>query len=402
MSVTQTRVACLFFSLCLLMGACGGNNKIKIDRTNLTDVGTGSDPLDYSNPNLWICRPDIDPNECDRVDLDATDMISDGSRHVVTLKRAGHPAFDCFYVYPTVLIGSPANMTDFSDVTPIKDPLFGQAAPFRQLCQVYAPLYRQAALFAPGANQEINKADVKAAFQYYLDHLNKGRKFVLLGHSQGSGMLEFMMQDMIDNNADIRSRMISALVIGDGVTVAKGQNTGGTFQNIPLCSQDVKTGCIVTYNLYEADDPLLHYGAVLGRVIETGGMFPSPPTGIEVEPACTNPAQLAYNSDTFSGALLPTKTFNPALGSSTPSPSNITTTFLLYRDTFQGACTKSDDGTYNQLVVSRIGIPNDQRSLPPYQSEFAELIGFGLHLVDYQIPLYDLIDLVRQQADAMR
>ncbi len=147
----QTRVACLLASLCLLVAACGGNNKIKIkiDRTNLTDVGTGSDPLDYSNPNLWICRPDIDPNECDRVDLDATDMRSDGPRHVVTLKRAGNPAFDCFYVYPTILlVGPPYNMTDFADVTPIKDPLFGQAAPFRQLCQVYAPLYRQAALFA--------------------------------------------------------------------------------------------------------------------------------------------------------------------------------------------------------------------------------------------------------------
>ncbi len=250
-------------------------------------------------------------------------------------------------------------------------------------------------------NFEINKADVKAAFQYYLDHLNKGRKFVLLGHSQGSGMLEFMMQDMIDNNADIRSQMISALVIGDGVTVAKGQDTGGTFQNIPLCTQAMKTGCVVTYNSYEASDPKLQNGALLGWVADSGGMFPSPPTGIELEPACNNPAELANSSEIFKGALLPTKTVNPFLGSSTPIPENITTAFLLYRDTFQGTCTKSDDGKYNQLVISQIVIPNDQRSLPPYQSVGAEGGGFGLHLVDYQIPLYDLIDLVRQQADAM-
>src|SRR5256885_1036325 len=53
----------------------------KIDRSGLTDVGT-TGHLDYSNPNYWMCRPDIDPNECHR-SLDATQIDADGTRTIV-------------------------------------------------------------------------------------------------------------------------------------------------------------------------------------------------------------------------------------------------------------------------------------------------------------------------------
>ena len=57
-----------------------------VDRSKLSDVGV-SGKLDYSDPALWICRPDNDPNACHR-NLDATELKADGTRAVVKHESA--------------------------------------------------------------------------------------------------------------------------------------------------------------------------------------------------------------------------------------------------------------------------------------------------------------------------
>jgi hypothetical protein len=62
-----------------------------------------------------VCRPDIDPNECAQ-NIDATEVKADGSLTVMKHLPTENPAFDCFYVYPTVWISQPTpQMNDFSD-----------------------------------------------------------------------------------------------------------------------------------------------------------------------------------------------------------------------------------------------------------------------------------------------
>src|SRR5262249_54223072 len=51
---------------------------IHVDRAHLSNVGTAAAPLDYSDPALWLCRPDIDANECAR-NIDATEVLTDNS-----------------------------------------------------------------------------------------------------------------------------------------------------------------------------------------------------------------------------------------------------------------------------------------------------------------------------------
>src|SRR5690349_12227535 len=46
-----------------------------------------------------------------------------------------------------------------------------------------------------GPEAALALGDVRNAFAYYLDHLSHGRKFVLMGHSLGSGMLIGLMQN---------------------------------------------------------------------------------------------------------------------------------------------------------------------------------------------------------------
>jgi hypothetical protein len=214
--------------------------KTKIDRSALTDVGTDHD-LDYSDPRLWLCRPGNDPDECDR-DLDATELLPDGSRRRIPHVKATDPQFDCFYVYPTVKLTSAGPMTDFSQIDITLDPLLAQGARFNELCRVYAPLYRQNGVVpgaggAPTPNDsgfDLGLNDVRNAFKYYVEHLSAGRKFVLIGHSQGTGMLTGMMMQDVDNDPALRARLISALLIGGGITVPETAAVGGTFQNIPL------------------------------------------------------------------------------------------------------------------------------------------------------------------------
>src|SRR5579884_550560 len=273
----------------------GDGGLVHVDRSHLADAGT-SGSLDYSDPALWVCRPGIDPNPC-HGNLDATELLPDGGRQVVAHQRAEDPKFDCFYVYPTVDLTTNGNMTNLSDVSLMLDPVMAQAARFSRLCEVYAPLYRQVA-FTPssiaspasggdgGASGDGGSAgggaaggagdaggsaaadagapslasapggalalqDVRDAFRYYLQHDNGGRKFVIMGHSQGTIMLSLMMQTDVDPVPDVRARMISALLIGGGVTVAPGQAAGGTFKNIPLCAKPGDTGCVIAYSSFD-------------------------------------------------------------------------------------------------------------------------------------------------------
>ncbi len=251
----------------------GGGALVHRDRSHLTDTGTA--PLDFSDPSLWLCLPGATPNEC-LTNLDATESLKDGSKQLVRHVPAKSPAFDCFYVYPTVNLSGSGNTKDFHDITPMLDPLLSQGARFTRICEVYAPLYRQISLsvgtpaasgdggardgggsvgLGGGADNALAYGDVEKAFQYYLDHLNKGRKFVLIGHSQGTFHLTTLIQNLIDKDAALRAKMISALLIGGSVSVPVGKAVGGSFQNIPLCTSAGETGCVIAYNSFSKDAP---------------------------------------------------------------------------------------------------------------------------------------------------
>jgi hypothetical protein len=396
-------------SLACLIG-CGGNNDSNvapastavpvtvIDRSHLANVGTTA-PLDYSDPNLWLCRPGNQPNECD-VDLDATEFLADGSRRVVPHVRATNPKFDCFYVYPTVDLKGDGNMTNLSDVSTERDPLDSQAVRFTRLCEVYAPLYRQVSLSGVKITGDgaLALQDVRDAFRFYLEHLSNGRNFVIMGHSQGAAMLAAMMQTDVDPVPAVRSRMISALLIGGGLVVTQGQRTGDgsnvtmnngiplglSFKNIPTCATLGETGCLIAYSSFSKQYPPGPH-ALFGRA----------PDGFET--ACVNPATIAGNPGLYRGSYFPVRVNQPFFSSLEPIPAGVTTPSLLYRNVFHGECVHRNGFSYLEISLQRA--PGDQRAEPPYHSVVEP--GFGLHLVDYNLPLDDLIDAVSQQAAAM-
>ena len=71
--------------------------------------------------------------------------------------------------------------------------------------------------------------DIVDAWHYYLQHDNDGRGVVLIGHSQGSGVLTQLIRDEIDGKP-VQSTIVSALLLGTNVAVPRGKDVGGAFQ----------------------------------------------------------------------------------------------------------------------------------------------------------------------------
>jgi pimeloyl-ACP methyl ester carboxylesterase len=149
--------------------------------------------------------------------------------------------------------------------------------------------------------------DVLSAWQDYLAHYNDGRGVVLIGHSQGTGMLTQLITSEIDPNPDVRALLVSALLIGGNVTVAAGQDVGGDFQNIPACRSAGETGCVVAYSAFNEPPPA---DSAFGRV--GAGPRGGEQTDGNLEVLCVNPASLSggtgplepyYSTTPLPGAL---------------------------------------------------------------------------------------------------
>ena len=183
---------------------------------------------DYGRPENWLCRPGK-VDACD-ANQDATVIKADGSRGTERFSAASDPKFDCFYVYPTVSL----------DPTPNSDMIAGpeenavaasQAGRFAKHCRMFAPLYRQVTLSAlqaslrgkpVAADRAMAYADVKAAWDEYLAYDNHGRGVVLIGHSQGSGILKQLVADAIEGSAE-QALIISVLIPGTNLLVTGGK-----------------------------------------------------------------------------------------------------------------------------------------------------------------------------------
>src|SRR4029453_7375846 len=97
-----------------------------------------------------------------------------------------------------------------------------QLARFGSKCRIYAPLYRQFTLTAlrarmtgkpldmTGVNPASTYDDVLDSWNYYLAHENKARGVVLIGPSQGSGLLTELIAKEIDGKP-VQAKIVSAI-----------------------------------------------------------------------------------------------------------------------------------------------------------------------------------------------
>jgi hypothetical protein len=333
----------------------------------------------YADDTLWMCKPDLETNHCLDDIVDVTEVLPDGSRVPFTDYAATTHSIDCVYWYPTVNRNEEPTSLDFSDPTPQVSVVRSQAARFSRVCNVFAPLYRQASLNR-GGDEELGFSDTVDGFKHYIANLSQGRDFVILGHSQGTSHAIRLIQQEIDGVPELRARMISALLIGGRAAVPVDAPVGGSFQNVPLCERPDQYNCTIAYRSYSEDMPPSMSRAPSGQVS-----------------ACTHPGALGGGAALFKGAFFGTQgsAFAQMRGTS-----GITTPWVLYRDLFEGECMRVGDGD-QFLAIRMADNPDDQREAPvDFSSVTGVSLDLGLHVLDFTFPEDDLIDLVGQQAAA--
>ena len=187
---------------------------------------------DYADGKTWLCRPGR--QDACAVDQATTIVAADGKLTREDWKANPNAPIDCFYVYPTVST-DPGGNSDMNAGPEENGVVRSQLARFASQCKVYAPLYRQATLTAlraatSGSPIAVDRAlgynDMLDAWNRYLQQDNHGRGVVLIGHSQGSGLLTQLIKNEIDGKP-VSTRFISALLLGTSVAVPKGRDVGG-------------------------------------------------------------------------------------------------------------------------------------------------------------------------------
>jgi hypothetical protein len=351
----------------------------------------------YADPAHWLCRPDK-ADVCDR-DLDATSLKANGKARVERWKPARHPKIDCFYVYPTISTDPGGN----SDLVPgDTQELFvvrQQGARLGSVCRFFAPVYRQVTLTALVANlgggnavpvdRELGYGDVLDAWKHYVANDNRGRGVLLIGHSQGAGVLTRLIREEIDPNPELRDRLVSAMLLGTSVQVPEGQDVGGDFANIPLCRARRQTGCVVSYASFRATVPPPS-NSRFGRSTRPGW-----------KAACTNPASLGGGR----GALHPYLPSNAQSLPILPVPAppewvdpargvEITTPFVTLPRFVDAECAEHNGFSYLSIIGR--GQPSDARIDDLTGADLTP--DWGLHLVDANIAMGDLVALAGNQA----
>ena len=350
---------------------------------------------DYSKAETWLCRP----GRHDACDVDLTTTVISASGKLTREPWAANPKapIDCFYVYPTVSLDATGN----SDMAAGDEELAVvrvQAARFGSQCRVYAPLYRQVTLAAlrsilagrsAGVDRNLAYNDVLDAWNYYLQHDNQGRGVVLVGHSQGSMVLTELIKKEIDGKP-IQKQLISALLLGTSLPVPRDKDVGGAFQQLPLCRNSKQIGCVITYASFRSEAPPpanSRFGKVVGEGVVAG---------------CTNPAALKGGSCELH-AYFSTGGSGPSSAGPKPWTTNggpgINTHFVSVPGMLTAECVSNDKGSY--LAVTVHGDPADPRTddiTGDVVREGKVLPEWGLHLIDVNLGIGNLIDIVRDQA----
>ena len=288
---------------------------------------------------VWLCRPGLVDNPCTQ-SLDATSVAANGTSTPISAGPDYTSRFDCFYAYPTVSTqsGNNANL----NIEPAEIAIaISQASLFSQICQVWAPIWRQRPQFGvstdPNGAAEIAYQSLLAAWRDYMANFNDGRPVVIIGDSQGAIMLARLIASQVDPNPAERRLLVSALLIG--------ANAGG-FPHVPPCRSPTQVGCLIGYSSYYQEPPA---DALFGRL---GGV-------------CTNPAALGGGT----GSLDPYLRANGA--------------WVTYPGLYTARCVSAGGATWLQVDVA----PGDPRPRLPTTLGPA----WGLHVNELNLTAGNLV-----------
>ena len=190
----------------------------------------------------------------------------------------------------------------------------------------------------------------------------------------------------------VQQRLVSALLIGLNVMVPAGADTGGSLPTLPLCRTGAQTGCVVTYATFRESSPP-PANARFGR---------SNTPGTEV--ACTDPVRLSgqplrsmltREANLLGQPVLRTEWAQGLNGVATP--------FVNLHGLMRATCVKDGGAHYLALTLDGNGRGSLPRDVPgDIVVNDRRLDDWGLHLIDMNVVMGNLLDLVRQQGAAWK
>lgn len=350
----------------------------------LAAAAWGSAAAASTPSTVWLCRPGVTADPC-TASLASTAVSASGKRTVSSPSAAASTQFDCFYAYPTVSTETSTN-ADLKLQSAETDVAIAQASRFSQVCQVYAPIYRQVTLAGLLAGAAFRAgptatayASIASGFEDFIEHYSHGRPIVLIGHSQGAAMLILLIRRLIDDVPALRSRLVLAIVLGGNVTVPRGKLVGGSFEHIPACSRSGETGCVLAYSSFPSTPPAGSFFARPGQGVSLQSEQTAK-AGLEV--VCVNPAAIGGGSATLDP-------YFPSLGAAA-------TAWVSYPGLYTARCEQSGGASW--LNVTKATGSSDHR---PLVSETDGPL-WGYHPVDVNLALGNLVSDVAAAESSWR
>jgi hypothetical protein len=181
----------------------------------------------------------------------------------------------------------------------------------------------------------------------------------------------------------IQSQIVSAILAGTNVAVPNGKDVGGAFKALPICRAANQTGCAIAYVSFRSNVPP-PADSRFGKVQAEG-----------MEAACANPAALGGGKGQLKAHL--TATGREWV---TP-PEAVNTPFVSVPRLLTSQCVSNDSGSYLEVTVN--GDPHDPRTDDiggDVVTNGKVVPSWGLHLIDVQVAIGNLVEIVGQQAKA--
>jgi hypothetical protein len=217
------------------------------------DPADAVQPPDYDREENWAALPTRQGVE-DRMPAGISDPDLQGRAPV-----------DVFFIHPTgYLQGNSWTFSMDANTSTEENTqwmMANQASSFNGCCNVYAPRYRQANIFAYIRGTDVRDqvlafayTDVARAFDYFLAEYSQGRPFIIASHSQGTHHGARLLKEKIDGTV-LAERLVAAYIIGGGIASSDFDN----MQDIGLCRDATDLHCAVHWDTYSEaviDQPL--------------------------------------------------------------------------------------------------------------------------------------------------
>ena len=354
-------------------------------------VAAASRTIGATSSTVWLCQPGQRDDPC-AFGTAATSVAADGTTSSpVTVSPSAAHKFDCFYVYPTSS-REPGDNADLRVQTVERQVAVVQASRFSQVCDVWAPMYRQATVASLQSGAAVEPSVIATAYDSllsawkdYLAHDNHGRPVVFIGHSQGAAMLIRLLRAQVDPSPNLRRRMVSAIILGGNVQVPTGEDEGGSFRHIPTCRSSSQTGCVIAYSSFGSTPPP---GSLFARPGQGVSLQSGQTTRTDQEVACVNPVTFSSRGGSLQPYFLSATSAVPHVTVSTP--------WVTYPNLYTAQCEQSGGASW--LEVATTAAPGDMR--PTVSASLGPL--WGYHLQDVNLALGNLVGDVASEETAYR